>query len=660
MSRALQGARLLAFGLSLEPGMAPAYDWLQFNGDPAHSGNNALETTIAPGNVASLAQRFQASIPSADGAPVVLQAVATPSGTRDLLFVTTKAGHIIALDAQTGTQVWSQQYGAGACRINNGGSICYTTSSPAIDPNRLYVYSYGLDGFVHKYQVGDGVEIMAGGWPQLATTKGFDEKGSSALATATSQGVTYLYVTHGGYPGDNGDYQGHVTAINLASGAQRVFNAMCSDQSVHFAHTPGSPSCARTRSAIWARPGIVYDAGTDRIFMATGNGSFDANQGGNNWSETIFALHPDGSGANGKPLDSYTPSNFQSLDNADADLGSAAPVILPVPASSRIQHLAMQTGKDGRLRLVDLTNLSGQGGPGHIAGEIGALGDAPQDGDVLPQPAVWINPADGATWVFVANGPGLAGYRLAIDTQGTPSLIEQWQSAQGGSSPLIANGVLYVARSNLLRAMDPLTGNVLWSTAQIGSVHWESPVVANGMLYITDEGGHLTAFAPPASNTKIMVVEFYASSLDHYFITPLAPEISALDAGTIPGWARTGQSFQAYSGAATGASPVCRFYLPPAYGDSHFYSASPAECTAVQARYPFFELESSALFYILLPDPNTGACPAASSPVYRAWDDRVDTNHRYTTSRATRDQMVAAGWVAEGYGPDLVIMCSPN
>ena len=177
-----------------------------------------------------------------------LSNVSTPSGTRDLLFLTTKAGHILALDAHTGVQIWSQQYPAGSCKINNRTSPCYTTSSPAIDPNLLYVYSYGLDGKVHKYQVGDGTEIMTGGWPETTTLKGFDEKGSSALSFATSGGTTYLYMTHGGYPGDNGDYQGHVTAINLSDGTQKVFNAACSDQTVHFVGTPGAPDCVGPRS----------------------------------------------------------------------------------------------------------------------------------------------------------------------------------------------------------------------------------------------------------------------------------------------------------------------------------------------------------------------------------------------------------------------------
>ena len=638
---------------------AAAYDWAQFNGDAAHSGNNTLELGLGRDNVSALALKFQITLPAAaDGAPVLLQAVATGSGVRDLLFVTTKAGHIVALDAATGATMWSQQFQAGTCGINNGGTACYTTSSPAIDPNRLYVYSYGLDGYVHKLVPADGTEITSGGWPQLATLKGFDEKGSSALATATANGTSYLYVTHGGYPGDNGDYQGHVTAIDLATGAQNVFNAMCSDQAIHFAHSPVAPACSDRRSAIWARPGVIYHAATGRIFVATGNGGYSGNAGGHDWSETVLALAPDGTGADGLPLDSYTPAEFQGLDGADADLGSVAPAILPSPAGAGVQYFALQTGKDGKLRLIDLANLSGQGGPGHLGGEIAVI-DVPQGGGVLPQPAVWVNPADGSTWVFVANGYGLSALKLVLGAGGVPGLNPQWQTSAGGSSPLVANHVLYYAASNALRALDPTSGEVLWSTNKIGGVHWASPIVANGVLYMTDESGNLTAFALPSTPVNAAVVEFYDASLDHYFMSSLQTEIQALDDGMFPGWMRTGQSFNAYANAVPGANPVCRFYLPPAYGDSHFYSGSPVECAAVLAKYPFFSYESPALFYILLPDQVTGACPAGTTPVYRVWDARADTNHRYTTSRTIRDQMVAAGWLAEGYGPDAVMMCAP-
>lgn len=493
---------------------AAPYDWPQFNGDAAHSGNNTAESTLTASNVSGLTRLFHATFPAtADGAPAYLNAVAIPGGTKDLVYVTTRDGYIVALDAHTGATVWSHQNGPGTCHINTtssaSGTPCYTTSSPAIDPNRQYVYSYGLDGYAHKYAVGDGAEIKTGGWPEVTTLKGIDEKGSSALTVAMAQsGVSYLYVTHGGYPGDNGDYQGHVTSINLADGSQKVFNANCSNLTIHFVEggaTSGSSQndCSQRQTAIWARAGVVYDRDTDKIYMATGNGAFDAanNSPGNDWGDTVFALHPDGtgSGVNGNPLDSYTPSNYQDLQNGDTDIGSTAPAILPVPTTSAVRRLAVQSGKDSKLRLLNLDNLSGQGGPRHLGGEVGPIINVPQGGEVLSAPAVWVDP-QGNTWIFVVNGNGISGLKLTIGTGGTPSLVTQWQQSGGGFSPLVANGVLYYAGSSNLRALDPTSGSQLWHDMGIGGIHWESPIVANGVLYITDNSNTLSAYALPATS----------------------------------------------------------------------------------------------------------------------------------------------------------------
>lgn len=393
--------------------------------------------------------------------------------------------------------------------------------------------------------------------------------------------------------------------------------------------------------------------------MTTGNGRYDGQDGGYGWGDSVLALNPDGTGRNGRPLDTYTPADFETLDVRDLDLGSTAPAMLPAPRGSRIAHPALQSGKDATLRLIDLDNMSGQGGPGHVGGEI-ALMDLPQGGEVLTQPAVWVDPADGATWTFVANNNGIVGLRLELEADGTPKLTTRWLHTDGGTSPLIANGVLYYAATGVLRALEPSSGALLWQSEVIGSIHWESPVVANGMLYMTDEQGFLSAFAPAASTPKVAVVEFYNAALDHYFVTPLQSEIDALDQGRLAGWTRTGLAFSAYADPQPGTNPVCRFYLPPGYGDSHFYSASPAECDQVRTRFPFFEYESSALFHVALPDPLLGACPAGTSNVYRVWNNRVDGNHRYVAGRALRDQMIAAGWLAEGYGRDAVIMCAPQ
>ena len=159
--------------------------------------------------------------------------------------------------------------------------------------------------------------------------------------------------------------------------------------------------------------------------------------------------------------------------------------------------------------------------------------------------------------------------------------------------------------------------------------------------------------------TTVDVIEYYSAGQDHYFITSLPTEIAALDAGKFVGWKRTGRTFEAYPGPTGNASPVCRFLIPPALGDSHFYSASPAECAQTQASNPTFVEESPAVMYVDLPNATTGACPSGTIPVYRVWDNRVDSNHRYTVDKQLRAQMVKQGWVAEGYGPDQVIMCAP-
>lgn len=175
------------------------------------------------------------------------------------------------------------------------------------------------------------------------------------------------------------------------------------------------------------------------------------------------------------------------------------------------------------------------------------------------------------------------------------------------------------------------------------------------------------AGAPICVAQPVTVIEYYDPALDHYFITAQAAEIAALDANRFLGWSRTGLAFQAFADAASagaGANPVCRFYLPPP-ADSHFFSASPEECAAVLAKIPVdpnyagFLYETPSAFYITLPDTTTGACPAGMLPVYRLWNQRADSNHRYTADPATRALMLAKGYAAEGYGPDAVIMCTP-
>ena len=181
--------------------------------------------------------------------------------------------------------------------------------------------------------------------------------------------------------------------------------------------------------------------------------------------------------------------------------------------------------------------------------------------------------------------------------------------------------------------------------------------------------GSLTLTPVPPPVVIVQVDEFYNPALRHYFITASAAEKQALDGGVHPGWVRTGESFKAYAAGsmARGAiNPVCRYYSDPDqefYGpgaDSHFFSADAGECLSVFRKYAsgFWALEDDNAFQINLPDTATGTCPGGTIPVYRLWNQRVDSNHRYTTRAAIKAEMLAAGYLVEGYGADGVVMCA--
>ena len=69
--------------------------------------------------------------------------------------------------------------------------------------------------------------------------------------------------------------------------------------------------------------------------------------------------------------------------------------------------------------------------------------------------------------------------------------------------------------------------------------------------------------------------------LDHYFITWVTAEQTNLDAGNTPTkWDRAGYFFNTHTMPQSGTSPVCRYYIPPELGSSHFFGRSTAECDA--------------------------------------------------------------------------------
>ena len=186
-------------------------------------------------------------------------------------------------------------------------------------------------------------------------------------------------------------------------------------------------------------------------------------------------------------------------------------------------------------------------------------------------------------------------------------------------------------------------------------INWDCS--SGEVLSISNQGGAaISASQVPTA----MAIEYYNRSLDHYFVTAAPAEIADLDSGRTVGWKRTGESFRVYAEGDAALSPVCRFYIPADLGDSHFISASVDECGMVKARFPRYTFEGYDVFYTVLPSEAAGLCPSGTSPVFRLWNQRLDSNHRYVTDTALRAEMMAHGYVAEGYGPNGVAMCSPN
>src|SRR5262249_59456728 len=120
-------------------------------------------------------------------------------------------------------------------------------------------------------------------------------------------------------------------------------------------------------------------------------------------------------------LRNWTPRDQASLASGDVDLGSTAPALVG-------QGLALQSGKDAKLRLVSLSRLGGR--LGATGGELQTL-RAPGGGGVFTAPAVWRNRA------LVSTHSRLARYvppgkRLRLS----------WAKRPRGTSPGAAGGRL--------------------------------------------------------------------------------------------------------------------------------------------------------------------------------------------------------------------------
>ncbi len=427
-------------------------DWTRFGYDAARTNAGPADTGITAANVRRVARQQVVLDGTVDSSPIYLRGVLVRGARHDVFVVTTSYGKAVAVDADTGAVLWrftpdGYESWAGSSRITN--------SSPVADPGRAFVYSASPDGSVHKLSVATGREVRSGRWPAAITRDPGHEKIGPALNLS---GGLVLAAT-GGYIGDAPPYQGHVVALDRASGRiVRVWNSLCSDRRGLLAPA----SCPESGSAIWARSGVVVDPATGNLLVATGNGPWD---GRRSWGDSVLMLAPDA----GRLLQGWTPANQAELEAGDVDLGSTAPAILA-------PGLAVQGGKDGKLRLLSLRRLNGRTGTaGPLTGGELQTVSTPGGAGLFSAPAVWRGP--GGPWLFVSTFSGTGAYRLRGGR-----LAVAWENGNAGTSPVVAGGLLYVYDpGGSLRVYRPASG-ALVATLPAGGGHWNSPIVTDGRI----------------------------------------------------------------------------------------------------------------------------------------------------------------------------------
>jgi HYDIN/CFA65/VesB-like, Ig-like domain/PQQ-like domain len=282
-------------------------------------------------------------------------------------------------------------------------------------------------------------------------------------------------------------------------------------------------------AGIWQTGGAPVTDGPGTFIVSTGNGPVPSvptpgTQPPAVLGEAWVRLRVQGDGTL-RATDFFTPYDGAKLNDWDGDFGSGGPMGLPDSlGTSQFPHLAVATGKQGYVYLLDRDHLGGfKQGPGGADDVLQRLGPY---GGVWSKPSVW--PAGGG-WLYIptaSNGGtpgGVSGtldvYRVGVDGSGNPTLARVAQAAGafglGTSAPVVTSDgttpgsalvwLIWSANNTgigaQLRAYDavPLgTQFNLRYSAPIGqATKYTPPGIAGGRVYVATRDGHLRAFGSP-------------------------------------------------------------------------------------------------------------------------------------------------------------------
>ena len=303
------------------------------------------------------------------------------------------------------------------------------------------------------------------GGNMLSASNGYTipaEQQRSALSLANGR----VYVSFGGLAGDCGTYHGFVVGLNVAGrGATLSYQV---------------PSA--TEGAIWATGGAVISA-QGNLYVATGNGnSITTYDGG----DSVVELSPTLT-----VLSIWAPTDWADLAAADADLGSAGPIL--VPGTSEI-FIAGKKFNGSFGYLLPAGNVGHGPGPAAFKGNVCASATSSVFGadasDIVTTGAV------STTYIYTPCGNGIEA--LTYTGGASPSFARAWTASTGHPKgpPIVAGGLVWSLdwSNSVLYAMSPTTGHVSVIRATAPLNHFASPMVTTGFVLLPTRDG-VQAFA---------------------------------------------------------------------------------------------------------------------------------------------------------------------
>ncbi|MGH9476970.1 MAG: PQQ-binding-like beta-propeller repeat protein [Terriglobales bacterium] len=454
MRHSLALALALAAALAVTAGaQSPSGgNWLMFGGSLSSPSSNPHPTGITAANVGRLRHQ-QLQLPGMiDASAIYIHGAEVAGARHDTLFLTALYGKTFAIDASSGQVLWTY---TPPSYSQLAGSRQVTNSVPAADPSLQYLYTASPDGYIQKLSVADGHAL----WRTSISRLPLREKMDSGLKVDRG----HVVAVTGGYNGDRPPYQGHVAILDAHSGKLlHVWNSLCSNR----AGLLDPSTCAQSDSAIWGRPGAQIDS-AGNIFVATGNADWN---GSTDWGDAVIELN---SGAT-TMLANYTPTDTQTLNDEDLDLGSTAPVLLG-------GDVLAQGGKDGLMRLLSISAIAGTAP--HKGHELQLVplpaGEGRRSKMMFSQPAVWRH--NGQTWMFGTDAAGTVAWVLDHG-----KLQTQWSNLTNGTSPFEAGGLLFVYNpEGGLNVFAAASGNRI-TTLACPAGHWSSPIVVDGHIILPE------------------------------------------------------------------------------------------------------------------------------------------------------------------------------